>query len=173
MSLQVRSSPKNDEKPAWISNPYRPGSSHNSCLFWTGATAGTTTTSNGDWRGRRSNLDSEETYASMGIISCQSELSLRKNRGSYNGQYEGNDQEERDELCVFHREPPFMNMEGSFRGAPNQSPDFSRHATLPLYRLLMFYMLANFLSVYSIELHSSASSTGKLCAGIRAIRRKI
>jgi len=161
------------EKPVWISIPHRQGSNQGNCLFGTGATAGTSATSYGYWWSRRTDLHSTETDSSLCIVGCQSKLRLCNNHGRNRGcQNKHHDQEEHDRLCAFHREPPFVKMEGSFCGAPNQSPDFSRHATVPLYWLIMFFLLANLTLVYNKQSHLCALSTRKVCAGSRANRSK-
>jgi hypothetical protein len=162
-----------EDKPVWISKPYRQRSDHTNGLFGAGAASRTTAASNGDCWSRRTDLDCKETNASSGIVCSQTQLRLRNNHGRNCGcQNKHHDQEESDCLCAYHREPPFVNMEGSFCGAPNQSPDFSRHETLPLCWLKMFLFLITLSLFYNTQWHGYAPSTGKVCAGSCANRSK-
>ena len=162
-----------NDKPVWTSIPYRQRSNHSNRLIGAVAAARTATTRNGDWWGRRTDLESKETNAFLGIVGYQSQLRLannhRRNRGCQNKHH---DQEECDHFSAFHREPPFAKMEGSFCGAPNQSPDFSRHATLPLYLLTMHFLSDHFPLVYNKQSHRCAPLSRKVCTGSRANRRK-
>jgi hypothetical protein len=93
----------------------------------------------------------------------------RRNCGCQNNHH---DQEERDCLCAYHREPPFAKMEGSFCGAPNQSTDFSKHATRPLKWLIMYFLPASLPLFYATRSQQYASKTGNECVASRANRSK-